>query len=173
MNRLTSLNRSPEPASERANALAERLERGAETLEAIARELTAEQWSVRIPHDGRAVGVIVHHVASMYPIEMGAAKTIAAGQPVTGLTMATIDGINAEHAAKFATVTKEEAIAALRRNSAEAAAGIRELSDEELDRATSNSLYSDAPLTCQFFLEDHPVRHSYHHIARILGAIKK
>jgi hypothetical protein len=34
------------------------------------------------------------------------------------------------------------------------------------------SLYSDAPLTCQFVLEDHAVRHSYHHLARLRAALK-
>ena len=30
---------------------------------------------------------------------------------------------------------------------------------------------NSAPLTCQFFLEDHAVRHSYHHLARIKAAL--
>jgi hypothetical protein len=55
----------------------------------------------------------------------------------------------------------------LRQNSTAAADAIRELSDEQLDRAATVSLNADAPLTCQFFLEDHAVRHSYHHLARI------
>jgi hypothetical protein len=33
------------------------------------------------------------------------------------------------------------------------------------------SLNSDAPLTCQFMLEDHAVRHSYHHLAKIRAAL--
>ena len=45
------------------------------------------------------------------------------------------------------------------------------MSDEELDRASTISLNDDAPLTCQFFLEDHAVRHSYHHLARIRAAL--
>jgi hypothetical protein len=28
-------------------------------------------------------------------------------------------------------------------------------------------LYGDAPLTCQFFVEDHALRHSYHHLAKL------
>jgi hypothetical protein len=59
----------------------------------------------------------------------------------------------------------------LRRNSADAAAAIRTLSDDELDRAVLVSLYSYAPLTCQFVLEDHAVRHSYHHLARIRATL--
>ena len=34
------------------------------------------------------------------------------------------------------------------------------------------SLNADAPLTTQFILEDHAVRHSYHHLEKIRGALK-
>jgi hypothetical protein len=50
--------------------------------------------------------------------------------------------------------------------------GYCDLSDEELDRAVTQSLYSDAPLTAGFWLEDHPVRHSYHHLAKLRAALK-
>jgi hypothetical protein len=46
------------------------------------------------------------------------------------------------------------------------------LSDAELDSAAPLSLNADAPLTCQFMLEDHAVRHSYHHLAKIRAALK-
>jgi hypothetical protein len=35
------------------------------------------------------------------------------------------------------------------------------------------SLYEDAPVTCQFVLEDHAVRHSYHHLAGIKKAVRR
>lgn len=155
----------------RANALAERLEQGARTLESIAAGLTSAEWRVAIPHDGRTVGVVVHHVASMYPLEINLALALAAGKPIEGVTWDAVHAINATHAAENANVTREEAIAMLRRNSADAAAVIRGLSDEELDRAATVSLNADAPLTCQFFLEDHAVRHSYHHTAKIREAL--
>ena len=34
-----------------------------------------------MPQDGRTVGVIVHHVASVYPIEIQLAQTLAQGKP--------------------------------------------------------------------------------------------
>jgi hypothetical protein len=156
--------------SQRTEALAARLEQGARALATYARGLTDEQWQTRIPHDGRKVGVVVHHVASMYPLEMQLAQALAKGEPIAGVTWDAVNQINAEHARTFDTVTKEQALELLRRNSAAAAAAIRALRDEELDRAAPVSLNSDAPLTCQFFLEDHPVRHSYHHLARIRAA---
>ena len=56
-------------------------------------------------------------------------------------------------------------------NSTDAAAAIRALSDEQLDSAAAVSLNADAPLSCQFVLEDHAVRHSFHHLAKIKGAV--
>lgn len=162
-----------ERSTRRANALAERLEQGARALAAFANTLTEAEWNTRIPKDGRTVGVVVHHVASMYPIEIQLAKTLADGKPIEGVTSEVVDRINADHAREFDAVAKGPAIDLLARNSAEAAAAIRSLTDEELDRAALVSLYADAPLTCQFFLEDHPVRHSYHHLARVRAAVKR
>jgi hypothetical protein len=158
--------------NERSNALADRLEQGARALATFANSLTDAEWVTRLPRDGRKIGVVVHHVASVYPVEIELAKTIAAGKPIVGVTGDDINAMNAGHAKEHDTVTKEATVALLRRNSAAAAAAIRALSNEELDRATLASLYSDAPVTCQFLLEDHAVRHSYHHLARIRAAVK-
>ena len=158
--------------SQRSNALAERLEQGARALAAFASELTDEQWRTPLPKDGRKVGVIVHHVATVYPLEIHLAQTLAAGKPVEGVTMDVVNNMNADHAKENDAVTKAEALDLLERNSTAAAAAIRALSDDELDHAAPVSLNSDAPLTCQFMLEDHAVRHSYHHLARIRAALK-
>jgi len=160
-------------ASQHAQALANRLEQGARALATFASSLTDAEWQTRVPKDGRKIGVIVHHVASVYPLEIQLAQTIAGGKPVTGVTMDAVNEMNAGHAAENDTVTKEAALDLLRVNSAAAAAAIRALSDDELAQAALVSLYSDAPLTCQFVLEDHAVRHSYHHLARIRGALKR
>ena len=109
----------------------------------------------------------------MYPLEIQLAQTLAEGKPVTGVTMDVVNEINAAHARENDAVTKEAALDLLRRNSTAAAAAIRALSDEELDQAAPVSLNSDAPLTCQFLLEDHAVRHSYHHLARIRAALQE
>ena len=158
---------------ERTNALADRLEQGSRALAEFASSLTDEEWNTPIPHDGRTVGVVVHHVASVYPVEIDLAQTIAKGSPVIGVTNDVINQMNASHAEKNGDVRKEETLALLRRNSTAAAAAIRDLIDEDLDRAAPVSLYSDAPLTCQFVLEDHAVRHSYHHFALIRAALTR
>ncbi len=159
-------------ATARATALADRLEQGARALGAFAASLNDAQWRTPVPGDGRTVGVIVHHVASMYPIEMQLAQLLAAGQPIANVTWPDVHAINATHARENEGVTKAVALDLLQRNSAAAASAIRLLTNEQLDRAASISLNADAPLTCQFFLEDHPVRHSYHHLARIRAALQ-
>ena len=155
----------------RADALADRLEQGANTLADLAATLTDAEWRVRLPADGRTVGVIVHHVATMYPLEIELAQAVAAGNAITGVTWQAVHDINATHAREHAATTREEAIALLRRNSALAADAIRSLRDDELDRAAPISLYYDSPLTCQFFIEDHAMRHSWHHTAGIRRAL--
>ena len=171
LDRTATMSVAPRTDNRRANALAERLENGARILESLAQTLSDADWNVRIPHDGRKVGVIVHHVASMYPLEMQLALALAGGNSIEGVTWDAIAKVNADHARANDAVTKAEAIDLLRQNSAAAANAIRALSDEELDRAAAVSLNADAPLTCQFFLEDHPVRHSYHHVAKIRAAL--
>lgn len=153
------------------SALADRLEQGAKAPAALASGLTDAQWQTRLPKDGRKIGVVLHHVASVYPIEIELAQTLAKGDPVTGVTMDDVHTMNAGHATLNDAVTKEAALELLRRNSEVAAAAIRALGDEELDRAAPASLYAGAPITCQFMLEDHAVRHSYHHLARIRAAV--
>ena len=159
-------------ASARAEALAYRLEQGIDALIAFATTLTEKQWQTAIPKDGRKVCVVVHHVASVFPIEIQLAQALAKGQAIAGVTWDDVHAMNAKHAQDNAAVTKQEAIELLRQNSAAAAAAIRALSDEELANAATNSLYADAPLTCQHMLEDHAVRHCYHHLAKIRAALQ-
>jgi len=158
--------------SERAEALATRLETGAAMLAEIAESMTGAEWVRPVGgRDGRTIGIIVHHVAVVYPIEVSFARTIAGGTPVAGFSWEDLAGANAQHARENAAVTKEAALSLLRRNSREAAAAIRQFTDAELDTAAPFSLSFDAPMTSQFVLEDHAVRHSWHHLARIRAAL--
>jgi hypothetical protein len=59
----------------------------------------------------------------------------------------------------------------LRRNSRAAAAAVRGFTDAELDQAAPFSLSFGAPVTAQFVIEDHALRHSWHHLARIRKAV--
>lgn len=156
--------------SQRTNDLANSLEEGAHALASFASTLTEEQWQARLPKDGRKVGVIVHHVATVYPLEIQFAQSVIDGKPAS-ITGEDVNEMNTRHAKENDGVTKEETLKLLADNSAAAAVAIRSLTDEELDRFAPVALYGNAQLTCQFILEDHAVRHSYHHLTRIRAAL--
>lgn len=157
--------------SQRARVLAERIEQGADALAAFARTIEPAEWTTPVPHDGRLIGIVVHHVANMYPLEIQLAQTLAAGKPIVGVTWDAVAQVNAQHARDFAGVEKAAALELLQRNSRDAAGAVRAMADEALDRAAPVSLNADAPLTCQFFVEDHALRHSFHHLAKIRAAL--
>jgi hypothetical protein len=158
--------------SRRSELLADRIEEGAAALAAFAEGLSEEEWRTPVSaSDRRPVGVTVHHVAGMYPVEVEAARAIAGGTPVTDVTWEVVAQLNASHAREHAGVTKAEALALLRRNSREAAAAVRAFTDEELDTAAPFSLSFGAPMTAQFVVEDHALRHAWHHLARIRKAL--
>lgn len=156
----------------RAELLADRIEEGAAALAAFVEGLTDAEWRTPISErDRRTVGVIVYHVAAVYPIEVDLAKAIGAGKAVTEVTWEVVASLNAGHHHLQADITKSAALELLRRNSREAAAAVRGFTDEQLDRAAPFSLSFDAPMTAQFVIEDHAVRHSWHHLARIKSAL--
>jgi DinB family protein len=160
--------------SRRAAQLADRIEQGAAALAAFAEGLTDAEWRTACsPSDRRTVGVVVHHVGNMYPVEVELAQALAAGKPIEGVTWAVVADINAKHGQEKAAVTKAEALEFLRTRSKAAADAVRKFTDEDLDRANTVSLYGGPPLTAQFFVEDHALRHSWHHLAKIKAALKK
>jgi hypothetical protein len=158
----------PQTGSYRAQLLADRIVEGADGLAAFAERLSEAEWQTPVSStDRRSIGVIVHHVASVYPIEIQLAQAIAGGNAVTDVSWEVVSELNAKHAQAEAGVTKAEALELLRKNSRDAAAIVRALTDEELDQAAPFSLSFGAPVTAQFVIEDHALRHSWHHLARI------
>jgi SAM-dependent methyltransferase len=162
------------PANSRAALLADRIEQGAAGLAAFAEGISEVEWHLPVSStDHRSVGVIVHHVATMYPIEIDVARAVAGGNAVTDVSWDAVAQINAKHAEDRASATKAATLELLRKNSRKAAATVRALSDAELDEAAPFSLSSGAPMTAQFVIEDHALRHSWHHLAKIRAALKR
>jgi hypothetical protein len=158
----------------RAELLASRIEEGAQGLAAFAETLSEAEWKAPGSvggRDRRPVGVIIHHVASVYPIEVDLAKTIGSGKAVTEVTWEAVAELNAKHGTEKANVSKAETLDLLRKNSREAAAAVRTFTDEQLDTAASFGLSYNAPVTAQFVIEDHALRHSWHHLAKIRKAL--
>jgi hypothetical protein len=120
-------------ANRRAALLAERIEEGAAGLAAFAETLSEQEWKTPVQESGgrsRTVGVILHHVASVYPIEVDLARAIAQGKAVTDVTWEVVAQMNGKHAEDNAAITKAATLELLKRNSTEAAAAVRAFTDE-------------------------------------------
>jgi hypothetical protein len=156
----------------RAELLANRIEEGSTGLAAFVEGLSDAEWAIATsPTDHRTVGQIVNHVALVYPIEVDLARAVAGGNAVTDVTWEVVAKLNAGHAREHAKVTKADALDLLRKNSRTAAEAVRGFTDAQLDQAAAFSLSYGAPVTAQFVIEDHAVRHSWHHLARIRRAV--
>jgi hypothetical protein len=174
MPQASTLKKQEAITNRRAELLADRIEQGAAGLVAFAEGISEAEWHVPVSGtDHRSVGVIVHHVASMYPIEIDVARAVASGKAVTDVSWDAVAQINAKHAQDQASATKAATLELLRRNSREAATAVRALTDDELDQAAPFSLSFGAPVTAQFVIEDHALRHSWHHLAKIRAALKR
>jgi len=155
----------------RAEALAARIEDGARVLAEVAEGLSAADWAAEVAGEGRSVGVLIHHVAAGYEAEAGLIGALIGAQDVSGVTWAVVDQMNADQARANAGGGREEALDLLRRNSAQTAALVRGLDDAQLDRVASTALHWGAPLTVQFFIEQHPVAHPHIHLESIRAAL--
>lgn len=161
--------------STRAEALAARVEQGAAELAAYVEKLSDTEWKTPInpERDGRPVNVVVHHVASVYPVEVQLAQAIGSGKDMSEVTWDVVKNMNSDHASTNASVSRSDALDLLRKNSSDAAKAVRSFTDEQLDTAAPFGLSFNAPVTAQFVLEDHAVRHSWHHLARIRETLGK
>ena len=158
--------------SRRAESLAARIEEGAAGLAAFAETLSDTEWNTPVSaKDRRSVGVVVHHVANMYPIEIDVARAVASGKSVSDVSWDIVAQLNAKHAQDNARVSKSAALELLRKNSREAAAAVLTFTDQDLDKAAPFSLSFGAPVTAQFVIEEHAMRHSWHHLAAIRKAL--
>lgn len=156
----------------RAEKLAERVRAGAQALASFAESCTDTEWQTKIDNEGRMVGTLVHHVASAYLAEVGGVNILIKGEGLSVAWDAVHEG-NAEHAENNANPSKEETLELLKQNSETAAETISQLTDEQLDAVGPIALNKDAPLSTQFFIEDHPIAHPYYHLASIKAALGK
>jgi uncharacterized damage-inducible protein DinB len=91
-----------------------------------------EKWSAKAADEERNVSTIAHHVASSHLFIAGRVQSIATGGR---LAPPDVDARNAEHAKEHPHPSKEETLALLKDEGAQAAEIIRGLSDDGLERS--------------------------------------
>jgi hypothetical protein len=157
--------------SERAEWLAAKFEQATKDLAELLAPCSEQDWQKRCPDEERPVGVVAHHVAGGLHAQVGWLQMVANGQPLPPITAEQIDETNAIHAINHAHHTKEETLATLQRNSAEAATVIRGLTDEQLDRRGWMPLFGDQPLSAEEVVRFVMIRHVIVHTRSIRAAL--
>jgi uncharacterized protein (TIGR03083 family) len=156
----------------RADALARQFEGKAQDAAAEIEKIGEGDWKKVTEAEKWTVGVTAHHLAGAFEAVAGIATRLAAGQSMGDFNRAMLDEMNARHAREHAGATKAETVALFRKGAATAAATIRGLSDEQLDR--SGTIFGDVPaMTVEQFLTGALIRHIDEHTGSIRTTIQR
>ena len=152
----------------RAESLAKQFEAKAAEMTGVIAKLSDADWKKVTAAEKWSVGVTAHHLARGHEAILGIVKTIAAGKSIPNFTTTMLDEMNATHAREHAGCTKAETLALHEKGAAVAAAGVRALSDAELDQ--SGIVFTGRPpMTAQQMIEGALINHMTDH----LGSIRK
>jgi hypothetical protein len=163
--------------AERARELARRFEQANAELVALIESCTDVQWRAVCKDEGWLVGVTAHHVAYDQDQIVNWITAIAnSSQPRPRLDELegradSLDARNARHAQEYSSCTRAETLSLLRRGGATAAAVVRALSDEQLDRALPAAGPGGRSWTAEVAVEEILIGHVCGHLASMREAI--
>lgn len=106
-----------------------------EALEALEAADEAS-WQATSGAEGWTAAALAHHFSSGLGPIAGLVQAIATGGEIPPLTAEMLDARNAENAKANAGAGKQDVVALLKQNAANALSTLRQLSDDELQRST-------------------------------------
>lgn len=143
-------------------------ERAAATVESAVTQLIDfvescddRQWAMTTSSEGWTVAALSHHVADGFAAAEDWIEHFRGGQDVPG-TPDTHNAGNAQHAARYARVTRQEVVELAQRNGAALAATIRRLGPEDLEKGGAHGPAGGAHLTVADIIgatDRHTLRH--------------
>jgi len=156
--------------STRTAELADQFEAINAEFMAVVAACSDEQWRGVCPQDGRPVGVVAHHMAS---VQGGLGGMLAAATSPGGLALQIsaddIEKMNADHAHDHAEVGQAETLEELRTTGDTFARLVRGLSDEDLERGVG--LLAGFDMTVGQVIELAVIGHAAEHLGAIRGAV--
>lgn len=158
--------------SQRAQALLERFNAANAELISYIEGCTEHDLDCVTAGEGWPVRVTAHHLAVSHEPVAGLAQLLASGQPLPPLTLEIFHHGNAQHAAEYATVSKQTILDTLQSGGEQASAMISGLTDGALDRAGHFTLLN-GEITAQGVIENILIGHVNSHLASIKAAVGK
>ena len=140
------------------------------TAEALATIEAADesQFQNKSSGEGWTAAFLTHHIASGIEPISGLVQGVAKGAELPPLTMEMLHEQNAQNSAANAGAAKADTVATLRSASANALAGLRALSDAELDKSAQ---VIGNPMTTEQAAQGILIGHVSDHIASFKAAI--
>ena len=139
--------------NQRATELAQRFEAAVAEFGETVEKCTPAQWAAICDSEGWTVAQTAQHVSGQIPLEMGFIKAASEARTLPILSWDELNTNNEGRAERNQSATRTEVLEELRSNAASAAAYIRALSDEQLDRTGKLSLADFAEVSTQQLIE--------------------
>lgn len=160
--------------SARAEGLATQLEEANAAVVAFAESCPAEKWTVPCVDDGRTVAAVVRHVGGAYIAHARLVQAASSGEPIPAMfgDWEAIHRGNATSAEKYANADRGETIASLRRNGANLAAAIRDLTDEQLERTAVVPIFGDDARTTAQIITFPVIAHPHGHLLGLRATVE-
>jgi hypothetical protein len=165
----TTIEEESNDMGERAHALAAKFEEANADAIATVDRLSDADWQ-KLTGEGWTVAATAHHAAIVHEGIVNFVREVASGTATPRSNMDTINESNAAHAEAFATCSKAEVLEEFRSQGAAAAAIVRGLSDEQLDRST-DAIPGMPPVTAAQLVEMALIGHVREHTVSIQQAI--
>ncbi len=159
--------------SEHAQTLATQLEAVNAEMVAFAESCPAEVWTMPCVEDGRTVAAVVRHVGGAYIAHMRLVQAAASGEPIPAMfaDWQVIHQGNAISADKYAHADRGETVASLRRNGANLATAIGDLTDEQLNRTAIVPIFGDVAYTTAEIIAVPVIGHPHGHLVGLRATV--
>ena len=138
---------------QRSEQLASQFEQAVAEFAETVQKYPDDKWGAAQGPEGWPVAAIAQHVSGQFPLEMEYITAGAEGRDLPSYSWDDINGKNDGRAAANMSASKEDVLRELREGAASAAAYIRGLSDEQLDRKKPLPLAGGAEVTTQQLIE--------------------
>jgi hypothetical protein len=156
----------------RAAALAEQFEQAIADLSKAVEAYPDDHWHEVHGDEGWTVAATAHHVGFQWPLEKEYIVAAAEGAAPPAYSWDDINARNARHAEDFKACSKADVLGLLQKGSAEMAAYVRGLSDEQLDGKAPLALAGGAEVSAQQLIEGGVlIDHVRSHTKSLLGTV--